>query len=85
MSGGTVTKTSYGSTQDKITITNFNYSDKPADWKEHPDKIDGSPLIEIIEDSEIRLSGNIKITGDTNGISFSNGEKTIDFSFEQLE
>lgn len=85
VSGGTITKTGYNSWEDKIEISKCNYSNKPADWKEHPDKIDGSPLIEIIENSEVRLSENIKITGNNNGISFSNGEKTVSFSLDELE
>lgn len=61
------------------------YPPKPNNWDSYMPKKENSPLIEITENSEIRFHQNFKLIGNNTGITISNGQKTIDFSFEELE
>lgn len=62
----------------------------PAYWKEHPEKKKDSPLVEIIDNAEIRLYGNISIKANTQNdittITFSGkkNEPVVSFTLEEL-
>lgn len=47
-----------------ITVSNFTYTTRPPDWEAHPKKIENNPLLELFDNAEIRLGGNISIYAD---------------------
>lgn len=70
----------------------YNEEDKPEGWNSTIEKIDGQPLLEIIEDAEVRISGNsilkmndFNIEATSEGISFGSGENSVTFSIEELK
>lgn len=79
---GPVYKSSF---QHTITLTNAQYTvEIPDGWVENPSKVENSPLVQIIENSQVKLSGSSQIeltdnftikTGD-NGFEFSDGTNT---------
>lgn len=77
----------YGTpTEWRYTVVGINYKVAPPNgWSPHVDKHINNPYIEITDNSEVKLSQNFSITGNNNGITFSNGTKSIDFSFAELE
>lgn len=84
-SGGTATF-KYSSGRTEVTYNNIVLrSTPPDDWNSYMPKKENSPIMEITENSEIRFHQDFILKGDNNGITFSNGEKSIDFSFEELE
>ena len=63
----------------KYTVT---YSD--TNWKPHPEKIAGSPVMEIIEDAEVRVTGQGQILVNDEGVTFGNASGSVTFSIEEL-
>ena len=80
----------FGSTE--VTIKNYIFTTCPPDWKPFIDKVEDSPLLQITDNADVRVSDNVSIMADKTGIEIksdntkANGEsKTIKFTFEQLE
>lgn len=70
----------------RYTVVGINYEvAPPKGWNPHIDKNANNPYIEITDSSEVKLSQNFSIIGNNNGVTFSNGTKSIDFSFAELE
>lgn len=70
----------------RYTVVGINYKVAPPQgWNPHVDKNVNNPYIEITDSSEVKLSQNFSIIGNNNGVTFSNGTKSIDFSFAELE
>lgn len=70
----------------------YNEEDKPIDWNPTIEKIEGQPLLEIIENAEVRITGNsvlkmndFSIEATSEGISFGSGEDSVIFSIEELK
>jgi len=63
----------------------------PAGWQEHPEKHINSPLVEIIDNAEIRLYGNISVKANTENnittITFggTTQEGEVSFTIEELK
>lgn len=75
-------------------IWNIDPETKPEDWDENIKKIDGQPLMEIIENAEVRITGesvfkmtDFIIEATSEGISFSDGteDNTVSFSISELK
>jgi hypothetical protein len=63
----------------KYTVT---YSD--SNWVPHPEKITGNPVMEIIEDAEVRVTGKGQILVNDEGVTFGNASGSVTFSIEEL-
>lgn len=90
--GGTVTYSDKGSGEYLVTVTNANVTDKPTGWDAHPVKIEEQPLVEIIEDAEVRITGNselklndFSICAGADGITFSDGSDSVTFTIAELK
>lgn len=75
-----------------ISVSNFEYNDVPEGWSESLKKIEGQSLLEVVEDAEVRISGNsilkmndFNIEATSEGISFGNGTEKVTFSIEELK
>lgn len=80
----------FGDTE--VTIKNYIFTTCPPDWSPFLKKQEDSPLLQITDNADVRVSDNVSITADSTGIEIksdntkANGEsKTIKFTFEQLE
>lgn len=77
-----------------LEIYNFEYSTMPANWNEHIQKIEDQPVVEIIENADVRIYGNseLKLTNysiiaNSEGFTFKDnntGDYEI-FSMENLK
>jgi len=87
-------KTTFSVSSGKLWITNIEYHTKPLNWQEHLNKIEDQPVVEIIENADVRIYGNseLKLTNysiiaDSNGFTFkdnSSNAEGITFSMEDL-
>ena len=87
-------KTTFSVSYEKLWITNIEYHTKPLNWQEHLNKIENQPVVEIIENADVRIYGNseLKLTNysiiaDSNGFTFkdnSSNAEGITFSMEDL-
>lgn len=75
-----------------ISVSNFEYNDVPEGWSESLKKIEGQSLLEVVEDAEVRISGNsilkmndFNIEATSEGISFGDGTEKVTFSIEELK
>ena len=76
-----------------ISILSSVTLSKPENWSEHLEKKENSPYIEIIENSELKLSDNAKIDITDNfsistteeGFVFSDGTDTVSFTISELQ
>ena len=76
-----------------ISISSSVTLSKPENWSEHLEKKENSPYIEIIENSELKLSDNAKIDITDNfsistteeGFVFSDGTDTVSFTISELQ
>lgn len=62
-------KIEYESGAATLKITNLIYTTCPPDWKPFVDKIEDSPLVQITDNANIRISENFTMTADNNGIT----------------
>lgn len=75
-------------------VWNTESEDKPLDWNEHLEKIEDQPVVEIIENADIRIYGtselkldSFNIIANSNGITFGDGteENNVTFSISELK
>lgn len=86
--------TTFTLTGTNLKVTNYEYSTKPLDWNEHLDKIEDQPVVEIIENADVRIYGNseLKLTdysiiANSEGFTFKDntiGEE-VSFSMSELK
>lgn len=86
--------TTFTLTETNLKVANYEYSTKPLDWNEHLDKIEDQPVVEIIENADVRIYGNseLKLTdysivANSEGFTFkdnSAGEE-VSFSISELK
>jgi hypothetical protein len=86
--------TTFTLTGTNLKVANYEYSTKPLDWKEHIDKIEDQPVVEIIENADIRVYGNSElklinysIIANSEGFTFKDntiGEE-VSFSISELK
>lgn len=81
------TKFTYSNYSNTLSITNIK-----ATLDLEIKKISGQPVLEIIDDSEVRINGNsvfklndFIIEANHDGINFSNGNDTVTFSITELQ
>ena len=79
--------------QTTVTITDFICTTCPPDWTPSIEKTEGAPLLEVAENAEVRVTGDISIVANDEGITIkhrklnadlSDSSDTINFSFEEL-
>lgn len=58
---------------------------KPEGWSEHPEKIEGAPLVEIIEDAQLKMSGNVRLELTNDGLEFTDNYGTVKITSVQLK
>lgn len=81
------------SSSTEVKIKNYIFTTCPPDWSPFLKKQEGSPLLQITDNADVRISDNISITADKTGIEIKQDNtktndsesKTIRFTFEQLE
>lgn len=89
-----ITLTLNSSNNYNLTVKNICYTTCPPDWKEHLDKIEDQPVVEIIENADVRIYGNseLKLTdysiiANSEGFTFKDnfiGEE-VSFSISELK
>lgn len=68
-----------------VTIKNFKYKHiGPEGWSRYANKVNNSSLLEVTENAEIRFHNSFTLKCDDNSILIGNGEKSIEFSFDEL-
>lgn len=50
--------------KEQVTVSNFKYTTKPPTWSPHIKRKEHNPLLELFDNAEIRLGGNIYIGAD---------------------
>lgn len=72
---------------DRAEITvNYTIKNLPQEgWTDRAIKAENSPVLEIIENADVRVSGNAIFNIDSTSLTIGNNEKTVTFTFDQLE
>lgn len=76
----------------EIKVTKYKYSKIPYEWNAYLEKLEGQPVLEVIENSDVRIRGNseLKLTdysiiANENGITFKDNTDEVTFSMTELK